>query len=353
MKRENPHDGIRGRRKTLKHEINQIQLTAEDLLRQNYDENGEAIDTGVIINDEEPTVPDRGKRMIKLENWVSSGQIVDDEEPTVPDRGKRMIKLENWVSSGQIVDPGPDPTPPLISKMTIADRAMLVEEDVNFHNIVTADIDLLWANNTPLKDILFYLYDSEKVKCSKIFQLEASKFYFNLLVSEYSYNDIILDDMYTLDYFLSKPPKWFKCYMPKGAKIAPHYEAASEIPAVLLPDKLVISSSYGLLSKFQEHHNHNATFEGLWKTFKDTLYSIGYFMETWYYEISTVIHTESNMYEKIDTINNEFLSQAETNEKDHLIEVFTDNPKFNDVINDVTSDNGRILEAYELLSLKF
>jgi len=333
MKRENPHDGIRGRRKTLKQEINQIQLTAEDLLRQDYDENGDAIDTGVIIDASCPDYDENG-------DAIDTGVIIDDELPTVPDQG---IEL----------DPGPDPTPPLISKMTIAERAMLVEEDVNFHNIVTADIDLLWANNTPLKDILFYLYDSEKVKCSKIFQLEASKFYFNLLVSEYSYNDIILDDMYTLDYFLSKPPKWFKCYMPKGGMIAPHYEAASEIPAVLLPDKLVISSSYGLLSKFQEHHNHNATFEGLWKTFKDTLYSIGYFMETWYYEISTVIHTESNRYEKIDTINNEFLSQAKTNEKDHLIEVFTDNPKFNDVSNDVTSDNGRILEAYELLSLKF
>jgi hypothetical protein len=75
-------------------------------------------------------------------------------------------------------------------------------------------------------------------------------------------------------------------------------------------------------------------------------------METWYYEISIIIHAESNRYEKIDTINNEFLSQAKTNEKDHLIEVFTDNPMFDDV-NDVTSDYGRILEAYEILSLKF
>jgi hypothetical protein len=244
----------------------------------------------------------------------------------------------------------------MINELSIRDRALIVEEDVNFHNVVSADIDLLWANGTPLKDILLHLYNSENTK-NKIFKLEASKYYFSILTSECSYTDIISDDMYTLDYFLSQPASWFKCYMPKnldnGRNVREEYSDGDAVaPSVMRPDKMVISSSYNLLSKFQLHNNYSVPLDGLWLTFNDTLYSMGYFMERWYYEISvaTNIKSDSTVYERIDEINNEFLSKAKEWEISSLVSFFNNNSS---TFIDTTpkSNLGRLYEAYEMLRL--
>jgi len=243
-----------------------------------------------------------------------------------------------------------------INELSIRDRALIVEEDVNFHNAVSADIDLLWANDTPLKDILLHLYNSENTK-NKIFKLEASKYYFSILTSECSYTDIISDDMYTLDYFLSQPVSWFKCYMPKnlenGRNMREEYsDADASGIAVMRPDKMVISSSYNLLSKFQVHNNYSVPLDGLWLTFNDTLYSMGYFMERWYYEISvaTNIKSDSTVYERIDEINNEFLSKASKYEISSLVSFFN-NTSSTFIDTTPRSNLGRIYEAYEMLLL--